>query len=91
MDHINGINNDNTLENLRFLCPNCHSQTLTYAGKSNSGKSNKIKIKTRPRKVERPDIETLLCEISKNGYSATGRKYGVSDNAVRKWVKPKIG
>lgn len=34
IDHINGINNDNRLENLRFLCPNCHSQTDTYAGKS---------------------------------------------------------
>lgn len=35
LDHINGINNDNRLENLRFLCPNCHSQTDTYAGKNN--------------------------------------------------------
>ena len=34
LDHINGINNDNRLENLRFLCPNCHSQTETYAGKN---------------------------------------------------------
>lgn len=34
LDHINGINNDNRLENLRFLCPNCHSQTDTYAGKN---------------------------------------------------------
>lgn len=35
LDHINGINNDNRIENLRFLCPNCHSQTSTYAGKNN--------------------------------------------------------
>lgn len=34
LDHINGINNDHRLENLRFLCPNCHSQTNTYAGKN---------------------------------------------------------
>jgi len=35
LDHINGVNNDNRLINLRFLCPNCHSQTDTYSGKSN--------------------------------------------------------
>lgn len=34
LDHINGNNKDNRIENLRFLCPNCHSQTSTYAGKN---------------------------------------------------------
>ena len=34
LDHINGINNDNRLENLRWLCPNCHSQTETFAGRN---------------------------------------------------------
>lgn len=34
MDHINGDNRDNRLENLRLLCPNCHSQTDTFCGKN---------------------------------------------------------
>jgi len=41
LDHINGINNDNRLENLRFLCPNCHSLTPTYCGKNNKSKPYK--------------------------------------------------
>lgn len=34
IDHINGIRNDNRLENLRMLCPNCHSQTETFASRN---------------------------------------------------------
>ncbi len=34
LDHINGISNDNRIENLRILCPHCHSQTQTFAGRS---------------------------------------------------------
>lgn len=35
LDHINGIPNDNRRENLRMLCPNCNSQTATFAGRNN--------------------------------------------------------
>jgi hypothetical protein len=39
------------------------------------------------RLVERPPYEHLVREIRELGYSAVGRKYGVSDNAIRKWVR----
>ena len=34
IDHINGVHTDNTITNLRFICPNCHAQTETYKGKN---------------------------------------------------------
>ena len=34
LDHIDGDRSNNTIENLRILCPNCHSQTDSFAGKN---------------------------------------------------------
>jgi Zn finger protein HypA/HybF involved in hydrogenase expression len=44
LDHINGINTDNRIENLTLKCPNCHSLTDTYRGK-NKKKKNDARIK----------------------------------------------
>ena len=38
------------------------------------------------RKAERPSHKDLKADIEQLGYCGTGRKYGVSDNAIRKWV-----
>jgi integrase len=39
------------------------------------------------RKAKRPDYETLCDDLERLGYVGTGKKYGVSDNAIRKWKK----
>lgn len=41
LDHIDGDQNNNKRENNRMLCPNCHSQTPTYAGRNISPEGRK--------------------------------------------------
>jgi Zn finger protein HypA/HybF involved in hydrogenase expression len=135
LDHKNGDNLDNRLENLRILCPNCHSQTETYCNSKSSCSSSELKkyryenrdnleikevkikfvkptpIKTinycecgkeitkrakrcevcekiKQRKVkDRPSVGDLILMVNSTSLEAVGRKYGVSGNAVKKWLK----
>lgn len=115
LDHINGINTDNRLENLRILCPNCHSQTDTYCRqKQNAHKVDKIGMqknkhinivcscgkektykakccldcsKKRRSKIIWPSVSELETMIQTNSHLAVGRMLGVSDNAVRKYLR----
>jgi transposase-like protein len=51
LDHINGMNNDNRLENLRFLCPNCHSQTTTYGSRNQQRNESMYEITDELREL----------------------------------------
>lgn len=48
LDHKNGNANDNSLENVRLLCPNCHSQTDTYKVKNKGNGRKKLGIEPKP-------------------------------------------
>lgn len=108
LDHINGINTDNRIENLQIVCPNCDATLDTFSGKNvkrnKAKKINKIVCKcgkdkyrqsqkclscyNKSRiKTNRPSLPILLQEVKELGYCATGRKYNVSDNCIRKWIK----
>jgi hypothetical protein len=118
LDHINGVHDDDRLENLRIACPNCAATFDTHCGRKNrlaelhrsclrcgadfipAAKRQRYCSRAcgrrwdrsgRPlpgaRRVERPPYEQLIAEIAETSWSAVGRKYGVSDNAVRKWVR----
>jgi hypothetical protein len=129
IDHIDGCHSNNSYENLRTICPNCHAQTDTYKGKNMAVcKNNPAPPKPKPppepkplpeknhcigcskiiknrntqcnecraktlfeagqyRKVERPSYEQLKKDILEMPIVQVGKKYGVSDNAIRKWLK----
>jgi len=73
LDHINGDHNDNTLENLRLLCPNCHSQTSTYAGRNTKGKKRKKEEEYIIHKCKSCTIPLLNNKKNKRGYCANCR------------------
>lgn len=103
LDHINGINTDNRLENLRILCPTCHSFTPTYAGKNRNSVSPKAcdcgspidrkSVTCLPCRAKKPtvlstyDTEELIEGVISFGYLPYSKILGVSDNTIRKELK----
>ena len=99
LDHINGISNDNRIENLRMVCPNCHSQTETFCGKNKGKKFKKKKQReencgrtdlellknNNSRKVQRPSKEELIEIIKEKGFTGVGRHFNVNGNSIKKW------
>lgn len=61
LDHINGINNDNRIENLRFICPNCHSQSETFSGRNRNVNIHKKCIECGC-KIRKNSERCLICE-----------------------------
>lgn len=45
LEHVDGNSDNNDKENLKIICPNCHSQTLTYKSKNRSTESSRKKIR----------------------------------------------
>lgn len=129
LDHANGVHDDNRIENLRIVCPNCAATLDTHCGRKNKGVVYRIRPQPRTcercggkfvavasaqrfcsrecwheeqresgswnrgkpqldrRKVTRPPREQLISEVRELGYRAVGRMYGVSDTAIRKWIR----
>lgn len=87
----------NRLEPVSRRCRRCEREFVArrpeqrYCSRGCGTRWDRSKLRGIPspnaRKVERPPYDQLLAEIEATSYCAVGRKYGVSDNAVRKWVR----
>lgn len=73
LDHINGINTDNRIENLRFLCPNCHSQTDTYKGRNKN--TGKVKISDNELLTTYKKCRNIRQTLLEVGLAAKGGNY----------------
>jgi hypothetical protein len=79
------------------LCPSCKRPFVPrtirnrYCSEACWGKVAAELYRGRPhpetRKVPRPSFEQLQADLATMSFLAVGRKYGVSDNAVRKWLR----
>jgi Zn-finger nucleic acid-binding protein len=83
---------------LERVCPTCKqafvpaSKLQRYCSRNCWGRvaaqRNRGQPRPETRKVERPSYEQLQRDLAEMSFVAVGRKYGVSDNAVRKWRRP---
>ena len=73
LDHINGDSTNNSVDNLRLLCPNCHSITPTWRGRNiNTGKE-KVSDKHLLTALEKcSNIRQALLEV---GLAPKGGNY----------------
>ena len=65
LDHIDGDNHNNEINNLRWICPNCDSQLPTFAGRNNKGRHNYLPVQKR-KQYKKICPLCNINEISKN-------------------------
>lgn len=74
LDHENGIRSDNRLENIRWLCPNCHSQTPTFRG-YNKSLTGKKKVSDQELLTALSECSNIRQALQKVGLAAKGGNY----------------
>lgn len=97
LDHINGVANDHRLKNLRWLCPNCHSQTENFCSKNIEQRRSKEREKQLKLAKEEANKKNLFeqrkkyldsIDTTKFGWLSQAEKdLGISHTQIKRWIK----
>lgn len=98
LEHINGVHTDNRISNLCFLCPNCHSQTPTYAGRNVNTKpktkmlrdDHKKRLRAEADERNQPLVEKILnsdIDFTKYGWvKQAAQLIGKNPQKMKQWM-----
>jgi Zn finger protein HypA/HybF involved in hydrogenase expression len=90
LDHINGKRNDHRLENLRWICPNCHSQTNTFCGRNKSS-ARKVSDEELANILEHsPNVRQGLLKVGLENGGNYGRAKRIIEKRGIKFTRIKI-
>jgi len=100
LDHKNGVRNDNRIENLHFVCPNCNSQLSTFGGRNIKwpkrsclncggyvcvGSQSGLCRKCVGKGTQIPTRDVLMGLVWELPTTLVAKKFGVSDKAIQRW------
>ena len=86
LDHIDGVRTNNQLNNLRWLCPNCHSQTPTFRG-YNKTLTGKAKVSDQELLTAYENCSNIRQALIKVGLAAKGGNYERMKKLIARVVK----
>jgi HNH endonuclease len=88
LDHENGKNNDHSISNLRLLCPNCNSQTITFCGRNCPKHYDNPTFHAREpkRRYVRPSKEKLIEMLLTKTFTEIASEFGVTPTSIRRWL-----